>query len=166
MDVRTILVPIDFSEGSLAAVRHARQLAEIFHSHIHLLHVSQATDAPRWAREVFSAQLRPLEEQGRLEALDRLATLIVVQGLDPLRTTGLVRTGCAEQVIAEYASEVHADLIVMGRHGDRFIPGLRVGQVVERVLGEAACPVLTIPDEPLPAARPYGRVAKIDAIAC
>ena len=165
-NVRIILVPIDFSEGSLAAVRHARDLAEVFKCHIHLLHVSQATDAPRWAREVFGAQLRPLEEQDRLEALDRLATLIVVEGLDPMRTTGLVRTGCAEDVIAEYAGEVHADLIVMGLHGDRFIPDLRVGRVVERVLGDVHCPVLTVPDVHMPVARLYSGAADPDSIAC
>jgi nucleotide-binding universal stress UspA family protein len=146
-NVRTILVPVDFSEGSLAAVRHARDLAQVFRSHVHLLHVAAGPDAPRWALELFAAQLRPAEEERRVKALEQLATLIVVQQLNPLRTTGLVRTGCAEAVIAQYAEEVHADLIVMGLHGDHRLPNLRVGQVVERVLGRVRCPVLTIPEE-------------------
>ena len=146
-NVRTILVPVDFSSGSLAAVRHARELAEVFKSHIHLLHVAPGPDAPRWAVELFVAQLRSAQEELRLNALDQLATLIVSQRLDPFRTTGLVRTGRAEDVIAAYADEIHADLIIMGLHGDHLLPNLRVGQVVERVLGEVSCPVMTIPEE-------------------
>jgi nucleotide-binding universal stress UspA family protein len=140
-------VPIDFSEGSLAAVRHARELASIFHSHIHLLHVATNPDAPRWALELFSHELGPVQEQHRLEALDRLATLIVAQRMDPFRTTGLVRLGAAPDVIVDYADEIHADLIVMGVHGDHMIPDLAVGEVVDSVLGRVSCPVLTIPEE-------------------
>jgi universal stress protein A len=145
--VQTILVPIDFSEGSLAAVRHARELANVFRSHVHLLHVASNPDAPRWALELFSTQLQPLNEEHRLAALDQLATIIVSQRLDPFRTTGLVRPGRAEDAIAQYADEINADLIVMGLHGEHEIPTSRVGRVVERVLGQVRCPVLTIPEE-------------------
>ncbi len=48
-NIRTILVPVDFSEGALAAVRHARELADVFHSDVHLLHVMATADAPGWA---------------------------------------------------------------------------------------------------------------------
>jgi nucleotide-binding universal stress UspA family protein len=167
-NVRTILVPIDFSEGSLAAARHARELADVFHSHVHLLHVASNPDAPRWALELFATQLRPVNEQHRLEALDQLATVIVSQRLDPFRTTGLVRTGCAEEIIAEYADEIRADLIVMGLHGDRRKPTLRVGEVVERVLGSVRCPVLTIPEDSVPVIRrqmPYA-VQIRESMAC
>ena len=165
-NVRTILVPVDFSEGSFAAVRHARELAAVFQSHIHLLHVATGPDAPQWARELFASQLRPVAEQNRIQALDLLATLIVSQQLDPLRSTGLVRSGCAEQVIAEYADEIHADVIVMGLHGDHFIPHLRVGQVVERVLGTVRCPVLTIPEDRLPVARLELPSQTRESVAC
>jgi universal stress protein A len=164
--VRTILVPIDFSEGSLAAVRHARELAEIFHSRVDLLHVTQGPDAPAWATELFAHQLGSVAEQHRLAALDQLATVIVSQQLDPARTTGLVRSGRPEDVIADYAEEIHADLIVMGLHGDRSAPGLRVGQVIGRVLGRVRCPVLTVPDKRPPAMRlPIPYVAH-ESLAC
>jgi nucleotide-binding universal stress UspA family protein len=165
-NVQTILVPIDFSEGSLAAVKHARDLAALFHSHLHLLHVTAVPVAPRWALELFRAELRPVEEQNRLQAIDRLATLIVSQRLDPFRTTGLVRSGCAEQAIIDYADEIHADIIVMGLHGDHFIPDLRLGQVAERVLGAARCPVLTIPEDRVPVSRLDAPARAGASIAC
>jgi nucleotide-binding universal stress UspA family protein len=165
-NVRIILVPVDFSEGSFAAVRHARDLADVFHSQIHLLHVSSAPDAPQWALELFAAQLRPIEDSNRMQALDRLATLIVSQRLDPLRTTGLVRSGAADEVIADYAEQIHADVIVMGLHGDHLIPNLRLGQVVERVLGRVDCPVLAIPEERTPTARVDRSFQEYQPAAC
>jgi nucleotide-binding universal stress UspA family protein len=165
-NVKTILVPVDFSEGSLAAVRHAQELAGVFQSHIHLLHVASGPDAPKWAVELFASQLRPMQEETRVRALDRLAMLIVAQQLDPFRTTGLVRSGCAEQVIADYADEIHADLIVMGLHGHHLIPHMRVGQVVERVLGRVRCPVLTIPEEGIPVVRLTVPETAAEPLAC
>src|SRR5262245_51100871 len=99
-----ILVPVDFSEGSMAALRHARDLATFFHSRLHLLHVAPGLDAPAWAAELFGSEVRSLHREQRLHALDQLAALIVEQRLDPFTTTGLVRTGRAEQVIADYAA--------------------------------------------------------------
>jgi len=39
---------------------------------------------------------------------------MVSQQLDRFRTIGVVRTGCAEDVITQYADDIHADLVVMG----------------------------------------------------
>jgi nucleotide-binding universal stress UspA family protein len=143
-NVRTILVPVDFTPGSLAAAAHARDLASIFKSRVHLLHC--ATVVPAWALEVFGSHLQPVHEQHRLNALDRLAALMVSLHFDPTHTTGLVRMGPAERIIAEYAAEMHADLIIMGTHGDHSLMTLGVGRVVERVLSRVRCPVLTIPE--------------------
>lgn len=138
---KTILVPIDFSPGSIAAAQRAHELASVFHSHVHLLHVVAPPDIPL-------SVVQPLwdepwaETPTRMEALDRLATLVAEQRFDPFTTIGLIRTGRAEQVISAYADEVTADLIVMGIHGDHVQP---VGKVVERVLGRTHRPVLIIP---------------------
>ena len=163
--VRTILVPIDFSEGSFAALRHARELASIFHSQLHLLHVATGPDAPLWAAELFGSHLRPRQEQERIAALDRLATLIVAQGLDPFTTTGLVRMGCPERVIADYANEVRADLVIMGVHGHHS-PMISVGRVVERVLASVSCPVLTIPEQRVAVDASEAPRELVEALAC
>jgi nucleotide-binding universal stress UspA family protein len=141
-NLRTILVPVDFSPGSVAAAEHARELAAIFDSHVHLLHVVPAPDVPVCAVEPHWGKLRTLHQPTRVRALDRLATMIARVEFDPFTTTGLVRTGRADCVISEYAAEIGAGLIVMGTHGDHAQP---VGDVLERVIGEVVCPVLAIP---------------------
>ena len=145
--IRTILVPVDFSAGSAAALEHARDLAEMFDSDIHVFHVTAASEVPAWAQELFGTQLRPLEAQHRLHTLDRLALMIVAHRLNPRRTKAQLRVGCAEETIARYADEIRADLVVMGVHGDCHMPQAPVGQVVERVLGQVHCPVLTVREE-------------------
>ncbi|VWC68035.1 UspA domain-containing protein [Burkholderia lata] len=60
------------------------------------------------------------------------------------------------QRIVLVAKETGADLIVMGTHGRRGFRRLVLGSVAERVLRQAACPVLMIPasGSPVPAAAP------------
>lgn len=161
--VRTILVPIDFSPGSVAAARHAHDLAAVFGSHMHLLHVASPPDVPLCAVEPFFGELRAFHEPVRRQALDRLATLMARERFDPFSTTGLVRTGLPEQVIGKYADEIHADLIVMGTHGDHSQP---VGEVVERVIGEVECPVMTIPNKSTTVAHLQLVRAEREYIAC
>jgi nucleotide-binding universal stress UspA family protein len=163
--VKTILVPVDFAEGSLAALQHARELAAMFNSNVHLLHVAPGFEMPDWANELFGSKARSMEARKRLEGLDKLATLIACHRFDPYTTTGLVRTGCAEQVIADYANEIRADLIVMGVHGDRTVATEAVGHVMERVLGRVECPVLAIPEHQL-VARATANQDYEAAIAC
>lgn len=47
--------------------------------------------------------------------------------------------------IVGLAGEIGADLIVLGTHGRRGVQRLFLGSVAERVLRQAACPVLMIP---------------------
>lgn len=163
--IRTILVPVDFTPGSLAAVRYARDLAAIFSSKVHLLHV--ASGAPVWAAELFAAGLHPHRDHHQLDALDQIATLIASLRFDPRTTMGVVRMGCAEQSISSYAAEIRADLIVMGTHGDHRAETPGVGRVVERVLSRVSCPVLAIPDGSLLEA-PIRDVPEslVEAVAC
>lgn len=139
---KTILVPIDFSAGSVLAAQRAHELAALFDSHVHLLHVVPPADVPLSAVKPFWGELWALDAPAREQAVDQLATLVARERFDPFRTTGLVCSGCAEQVISAYADDIDADLIVMGVHGDHTQP---VGKVVERVLGRTHRAVLAIP---------------------
>jgi nucleotide-binding universal stress UspA family protein len=139
---KTILVPIDFSPGSLAATERAHELAALFGSHVHLLHVVAPQEMRCSPASPFGGEQSSGHEPGSVDALDQLATLVAQHRFDPFTTTGLVRTGRAEHVIGEYADEINADLIVMGVHGDHMQP---VGRVVERVLGRTNRAVLAIP---------------------
>lgn len=142
MTLRRILVPVDFSAGSLAAVREAQQIARAASCELHLLHV---TDVGR-SIETTHAAASAAGTDRRLAAYHRLAAVIAGNDLDPFHTTGIVRRGVPEQMIAQYAGEIRADLIVMGIHGQDQMPPNSPGRVIEGVLGAAHCPVLAIPE--------------------
>jgi nucleotide-binding universal stress UspA family protein len=164
--MRTILAPVDFSVGSEAALEHARDLAEMYDSDLHLLHVTDTSVIPAWARELFGPQLRPVAAEHGSTARDRLAMMVASHHLNPRRTKIEVRVGCAEQTIADYADQLHADLIVMGVHGEGHVPHTPLGQVLERVLARARCPVLTIPEEALETVRVPAPVLLREQVAC
>jgi nucleotide-binding universal stress UspA family protein len=54
-------------------------------------------------------------------------------------------TGGTVDEILKTVDAVHADLIVMGRHGHGAMYNLLVGSVTEGVLKRAPCPVLLVP---------------------
>jgi universal stress protein A len=143
-NVRTILVPIDFSAESRAAVRHAHDLARLFHSRIHLLHVTTNPSVPPWATDIGHA-LQRIQEDDRTRARFALASLIDEERLDPVTTRSVVLTGRPGDVIPVYAEEVSADLIVMGLHAEHAGSRL-VGHITDRVMRAVTCPVLAVPE--------------------
>jgi nucleotide-binding universal stress UspA family protein len=66
------------------------------------------------------------------------------------------RTGDAAALIAEYAREVQADLIVVGTRGHSPLGGAILGSVTQRLLHIAPCPVLAVPPVAVSPAKPEG----------
>ena len=59
-----------------------------------------------------------------------------------------MRIGEARHKILEYAAEQDVDLIVLGRQGAGAVGKILFGNVTERVVRKADCPVLVIPPSP------------------
>ena len=67
--------------------------------------------------------------------------------IDGKNATGMktvIREGDPGLMIADYAHEVHADLIVPPSHGYHGVKRLLLGSVAERVLRHANCPILVL----------------------
>lgn len=141
-DIKCILVPLDFSLSSERALDYAVGIAQKFDAAIHLLHVcevpSMATaslDAYAIAYTDWSQRLGAEAEVQLSKAKGRIADT---------RTTTEVLFGRPAPVIIEAASRHGADLIVMGTHGHGAVMHLLMGNVAERVVRGAPCPVLTV----------------------
>jgi nucleotide-binding universal stress UspA family protein len=52
--------------------------------------------------------------------------------------------GDVGEQIVEYASDLEADLIVMGTHGYKGLEKIMFGSVADKVVRSASCPVMTI----------------------
>jgi nucleotide-binding universal stress UspA family protein len=142
INLKTILVPSDFSECSDAALRYGLELARRFNADLHLLHVVQDPVTQPWAAEGFSVPVFEVVDEWRTRAAERLAA--AVPDADRARVTivSVVATPYAE--ILDYAAKHAVDLIVMGTHGRGGVSHLLLGSIAERVVRRAPCPVLTV----------------------
>jgi nucleotide-binding universal stress UspA family protein len=142
VDVRTILVPIDFSPNAEAVLDWAAHLAEEHGSRLVLLH---AYHLPVDFQQLEGAYLPPdfwaQVKSDAAQNLDRYATRLRER---KLTVETVIREGYPASVIEEEARERHADLIVIGTRGHTGLKHLLLGSVAERVVQKAPCPVLTV----------------------
>jgi len=146
IDLRRILVPTDFSEHSLNALRYAAAFAEKFGAELYLLHVVQ--DLSLFLPDVVSGTppyLPPTEPMlaAVRESLDRLAG----EQFPRLTVHRLVREGSPFYEIITCAKENAVDLIILGTHGRGVLAHMLMGSVAEKVVRKAPCPVLTVRDK-------------------
>lgn len=146
---KKILVPVDFSNCSSAAVEHARALCRVFHARLVLLHVVEpAVHGENYVTAVTSQDpMNHNQVEAAREKLDQYARETL--GEEALVDT-LVRIGRAHSEIPDTAEALGADLIVVGTCGNGGLkPGV-LGSTVERVVRHSPCPVLTVRCQSLP----------------
>ena len=138
VQIKSILVPVDFSEPSLGALQHALALARKYDAQLCLLHVIEPFPADML---IDTAETR---RAARATAHQRLAKLAgATKKLWP-RTGRELRPGSPVATIAAMAKRTNADLIVLGTHGRTGLEGALIGSVAERVVRCAPCSVLTV----------------------
>ena len=149
MQIKTILVPTDFSSDADAALEAAIDLAKAFDSKLELFHAYHVEIPPIYAG--FGGDftlpediLGPIRE-GAEAAMNRLVEDVAAKGVD---VSGRVAMDHASRAILEEAERMLADLIVMGTRGLTGLEHLVLGSTAEKVLRLAHCPVLTVKTKP------------------
>jgi nucleotide-binding universal stress UspA family protein len=138
--VRTILVPIDFSEHSRAALRYAGELAKVYDARMEALHVIEEDILPT----VYGLDaVAPATEQVKADAARALQDLIAEEG-DVEQVTATVMVGHPAAEVLAYAKAHRADLIVIATHGRTGLQHFLMGSVAEKVVRRAPCPVFTV----------------------
>jgi len=144
LPIKNILVPLDFSEASKAALDYARELARMSGASLHLLHVVQDPFTQPWAAEAYGISLPDVLEQFVGIAKKQLTEALSEADRRTFRATLATRVGTPASEIVDYAKTAASDLIVMGTHGHGVVVHALIGSVAERVVRTAKCPVLTI----------------------
>jgi universal stress protein A len=140
-----ILVPIDFSPPSAAALEYARIVAMTFGSSIRILHVINDPSAEsEFVADSFAPSTEDIRDELLAGARDRLASVLSAKDCARFHAHSDALIGQPAKVIIEHASAIKADLIVMGTHGRTGLAHLLMGSVAEHVVREATCPVLTV----------------------
>ena len=158
MNLTTIVVGVDLSVPSEQAVDRAAALAQLHHAKLLLVH-GQADDAPLdHPDNAMLEQLGEVSAAVRAEEAKRLGDRVAQlagRGIDVELAT---RTGAPGEVVAQIATERHAELIVVGTHGHTGISRFLLGSVATAILRHAPCDVLvcrgTPPGVPSPFLRP------------
>lgn len=132
-----VVVPVDFSPESLAAVDVGLTLVDS-PQHLHVVHVLIDL-TPLEAGEVWGV----VDPQARIDQIQKLLR----EKLADAKYGGVhtaVLMGEPAHGIANYAQEKHAQLIVIPSHGRTGITRLLIGSTAERVVRLAHCPVLVL----------------------
>ena len=144
--MKTILVAVDFSAASVAAIQQALILAEAFDARILVVHVlHDPADAPGFyvakkaARKVF----RNMEEA----AAKMLADFVDKHLKKWKNVEAQIVPGIPGDEIVRCAQKEKADLVVVGTRGLSGLKRLLIGSVADRVIRTCPCPVLTVQDE-------------------
>ena len=138
--IETILVPLDFSELSLEALRYATSIGKKFGAAVHLVHVDEADEGS----EITGVGHLKRETASSIVSLrdELLGHGKQVGGFWPEECH--VRTGQPYQEICTLAHEIDASLIVLGTRGHTGLKRILLGSTAERVARFAACPVLVV----------------------
>lgn len=143
---KQILVPIDFSETSLRALRLAVRMARAGQARLTLLHVgvtplpvvgdswlpSSAEIYSNWQAQLVQEQMHALRRVAREEIADEVEFRAVVrEGFPP------------DEILAESETGNH-DLVVLGTHGRTGLERVVMGSVAERVIRRCPVPVLSV----------------------
>jgi nucleotide-binding universal stress UspA family protein len=147
MKIEDILVPIDFSPGSLRALDYALAMVDPG-GEVYLLHVIDADFLARVGDEGFcdAETARAQMQRKAEEQLHKIAQKFLLLNV---RMESMVVVGKPFAEILRIASDLHFSLMVIGIRGRRHggIEEILFGSTAEKVLRAARIPVVCVPPE-------------------
>ncbi len=143
MEIKSILFPTDFSEGSSQALQYAIDLAKRYEAKLYVVHVIyDVVKASGWYVPHMSIdQMYKDIEEGAKKELERFG-LEELSGIKNIERKVLM--GVPHEEIMNFASKNKIDIIVMGTHGRKGIDRILFGSTAAQVVRFAPCPVLTV----------------------
>lgn len=142
MEIKKILFPTDFSEGSVHAAPYALDLANKYGARLYILHVVfDIAKAAGWqVPHVNMDELYRGMEENALGELEKCAAE-QFRGLKEVEFK--VVRGTPHEEIIKFSLDKNIDLIIMGTHSRKGLDRIIFGSTAERVVRNAPCPVMT-----------------------
>ena len=144
MQIKTILVPTDFSEYAERAFHWATSIAADWGAKIVLLHVGPTMSHLAFPESIYLTDLKRMENDLLADAENRIQAFAAKKGASAVSVETRVVVGEPSREICQVAAEVDAELIVMGSHGRTGLSHILLGSVAERVVRHSSCPVLVV----------------------
>ena len=157
LEFKKVLCPVDLSAFSLQALRLAVNIAENSDATLDILHVihnpfdeiylTEITQTDPALMDVYASE--PQRRAKVLQATEEHSEVLLKQFCHDVvshltRVRYHVRNGDPFERILDSAEALTTDLVVLATHGRTGIKRLVIGNVAEKVVRHAPCPVLTV----------------------
>lgn len=145
MKMKTLIVPTDFSDNAMHALRYACMLNAKLNGRIILFH---SYAVPVLSTDMAYEIMPPDEELKKISrgALKNQKEQIAAEfpGM-PFET--VIEAGYAEDEITNLAKTKEADFLVMGTQGASGLREALIGSITASVMEDATCPVIAVPEK-------------------
>jgi len=145
--IRTILVPVDFSNCSRQGLRYAIGFAKEFGAKIILLHAT-------YLGYIYSSEgtaiydIPGLQKAARKKAERRMRELARLVHLGGVKVETVFTEGSPALDICAFAKDHDIDLIITSTHGLTGFKHVLIGSIAEQVVRHAPCSILVVPSHP------------------
>ncbi|MCD6389215.1 MAG: universal stress protein [Desulfobulbaceae bacterium] len=142
-EIKTILVPIDFSDNSEKILQGAIYMAGKLGAKMQVIFVAE--DLSTYSRlAIPHTSLKQFQDEILTGAENKIAVFLEENIGDKADYMGRVLTGDISEQIIDFAAEEKIDMIIMGSHGYKGLEKVVFGSVAEHVVKNSPCPVLVI----------------------
>ena len=141
LQIRNVLVPVDFSVASLEAIEFALPLAKRFGADLHMVHVFEP-DYPLSSMAALPLVVPELEVGRRVRR--HLKDVARKYSIELRRENTHALKGRPFEEICRLARDRDIDLIVTSTRGNTGLRHLALGSTAERVVRYSPCPVLVL----------------------
>jgi nucleotide-binding universal stress UspA family protein len=143
INLKHILVPVDFSPLSQKALLYAARLAQQFNAELTLFHAVEPEIPP--AFDGYMIAPPPISNGATANGAGRMKTWVSsARDAGVERVGSTIRPGLAAFEIVDAAKKLNVDLIVIATHGYTGWKHFAIGSTAERVVRAAPCPVLVV----------------------
>lgn len=144
LNLRRILIPVDFSPRATEALRYAVPIARRFHARIillHVVHTNYFVTSDEYLAFDYPALISEMQGTAKKELAMLADSVSKWCGV-----TTAMETGHPGNLIVETSSKQNIDLIIMSTHGRTGIKRALLGSTAEFVVRHAHCTVLAVRD--------------------
>jgi nucleotide-binding universal stress UspA family protein len=141
IQLKKILVPVDFSETSERAIHYGLSLALQFRARLVLAHIVRSFAGLDYT---FPTETFDLETQAFTHAKERLPGQVPWEFHDAVNLMPIVKTGDVRDELLGIIRDEDIDLVVMGTHGRRRVERFFLGSTTENMLRKVPVPVMTV----------------------
>jgi nucleotide-binding universal stress UspA family protein len=143
--MKKIIIPVDFSKHSEYALETAAALAKQHNSELIVMHMLELSES------MFSSSSSERNEETAfilMVANKEFKTFLDQPYLDDITVTPIIKHHKVLKEVSEVASDVKADLIVIGSRGHSTHDGIFTGSNAEKIVRYSDTPVLVVKSKP------------------